>query len=53
FNLPRDMTLDLAGSVAYYISDNDSIVDYDSNLNPSSDRFNNFQDGLVSVGMKG
>jgi hypothetical protein len=51
FDLPHKMTLDLAGSVAYYISDNDSIVDYDSNLNPTSDRFNNFQDGLVSVGL--
>ncbi|MCP4576917.1 MAG: hypothetical protein GY846_11600 [Deltaproteobacteria bacterium] len=51
FDLPREMTLDLAGSVAYYISDNDSIVDYDHNLDATTSRFRNFQDGQVSVGL--
>lgn len=51
FDLPHEITLDLAGSVAYYISDNDSIVDYDHNLNATTSRFKNFQDGLVSVGL--
>ena len=43
--------ISLAGSVAYYISDNDSMVDYDHNLNPTTDRFKNFHDGLISVGL--
>lgn len=51
FDLPHEITLDLAGSVAYYISDNDGIVDYDHNLNATTSRFKNFQDGLVSVGL--
>jgi len=50
FELPRDITLDLAGSVGWYISCNDSIVDYDNDLNPTTSRFQNFQNGLVSVG---
>ena len=51
FDLPHEITLDLAGSVGYYISDNDSIVDYDNVLDPTTSRFKNFQDGLVSVGL--
>lgn len=51
FDLPHDISLDLAGSVAYYISDNDSTVDYDNNLNATTNRFKNFQDGQVSVGL--
>ena len=51
FDLPHEITLDVAGSMAYYISDNDSIVDYDHNLNATTSRFKNFQDGLVSVGL--
>jgi len=51
FELPHEISLDLAGSVGYYISENDSIVDYDHNLNATTSRYNNFQDGLVSVGL--
>ena len=51
FDLPHEITLDLAGSVGYYISENDSIVDYDDNLNATTSRYSNFQDGLVSVGL--
>ena len=51
FELPFDMTLDLEGSVAYYISDNDDIVEYNDDLTPTDKRFSNFQNGLVSVGM--
>ena len=51
FDLPYEITLDLAGSVAYYISDNDSIVNYDDNLNETTSRFKNLQDGLLSVGL--
>jgi len=51
FELPRDITLDLAASAAYYISDNDTIVDYDNALNPTSHRFDNFQNGLITAGI--
>ena len=51
FDLPHEITLDLAGSVGYYISNNDSIVDYDHNLNATTNRYNNFQDGLLSIGL--
>jgi hypothetical protein len=51
FDLPHEITLDLAGSVGYYISKNDSIVDYDHNLNSTTNRYNNFQDGLLSIGL--
>ena len=51
FDLPREITLDLAGSVGYYISENDGIVDYDNALNPETSRFQGFQNGLISVGM--
>jgi hypothetical protein len=51
FDLPQEITLDVAGSAGYYISDNDRIVDYDHNLNATTSRFKNFQDGLVSVGL--
>jgi len=50
FDLPYEITLDLAGSVGYYYSNNDSIVDYDQDLNVTRSRYRNFQDGLVSVG---
>ncbi len=51
FGLPYDMSVDLAASIAYYISDNDSIVDYNHDLTPTTSEFNNFQNGLVSAGM--
>jgi hypothetical protein len=34
--------------VAYFISDNDRIVPYDHNLDPTTERFKMFQSGLVS-----
>ena len=51
FDLPHEITLDLAGSAAYYVSDNDDIVDYDHNLNETTSRFKSFQNGLVSLGL--
>lgn len=51
FGLPHDISLDLGASIGYYISQNDSIVDYDDNGNPTTDRFNGFQNGLLSVSM--
>jgi len=49
--LPHEITLDLAGSVAYYYSNTDNIVEYDNHLNPTSHRFRNFQNGLISLGL--
>ena len=51
FDLPHKITLDAAGSVGYYISDNDHIVEYDPDLNATTNRFKDFQDGLVSLGL--
>ena len=51
FDLSHEISLDLAGSVGYYISENDSIVGYDHNLNATTSRYNNFQDGLLSIGL--
>lgn len=51
FDLPHEITLDLAGSVAYYYSDNNSTVDYNNALDPTTSKFRNFQDGLVSMGL--
>lgn len=51
FELPKEMTLDLAGSVGYYASDDDSFVEIDDNLNETTDKYNAFHDGLISVGL--
>lgn len=51
FDLPKNMTLDLAGSIAYEYSDNQGIVNYNHDLTPTNSEFRNFQNGLVSVGM--
>jgi hypothetical protein len=51
FSLPKEITLDLAGSMGYYYSEDDSFVEVDSNLNPTNDKYRNFHDGLISVGL--
>jgi len=51
FELPYDMTLDLAGTVGYYKSDNDSMVEYNSDLSATGERFSGLHDGLLSVGL--
>ncbi|MDZ7696456.1 MAG: hypothetical protein U5R49_05850 [Deltaproteobacteria bacterium] len=45
------MTLDLAGYVSYWKSDNDNMVEYNSDLSATTNRFSGFHDGLVSVGL--
>ncbi|MBI4768747.1 MAG: hypothetical protein HY787_29855 [Deltaproteobacteria bacterium] len=50
-NLTKTITLDLAASVGYQISDTDKIVKYDSNLLPTTEKHNGLHDGLISVGM--
>jgi len=51
FELPRDMTLDLAGSVSYWGSDNDNMLERNSDMSTNSKRFSGLHDGLVSVGL--
>jgi len=50
FELPKDITLDLAGSVGYYYADNaDDFAEYNSQLAASNDPYRSFHDGLVSI----
>jgi len=51
FDLPRDMTLDLSGSVGYYYSSDDAFVEVDSQLNPTTKKYRGLHDGLVSAGL--
>ena len=51
FELPKGMTLSVAGSVGYYISDDDDFVEVDDNLNPTTEKYRAFHDGLVSVSL--
>jgi len=49
--LMRKITLDLAGSVGYYYSDDDDFVEVDDTLTPTTDKYNAFHNGLISVGL--
>lgn len=51
FELPRGITLDLAGSAGYYISDDSDFVEIDNNLNPTTKKYNSFHDGLLTAGL--
>lgn len=51
FELPYEMSLDLGATFAYYKSDNDSMMDYNDDNLPTSDRFSGFHDGSLSVGL--
>jgi hypothetical protein len=51
FELPKDITLDLGGSIGYYASDNDDFVEIDDNGNATTDKYNALHNGLVSVGL--
>lgn len=52
FDLPEEITLDLAGSVGYYYFDDaDDGCEYDSSLNSTTEKYQDFHDGLVSVGL--
>jgi hypothetical protein len=43
--------LDLGASVGYYHSEDDSFVEVDNNLNPTTEKYRNFHDGLISAGL--
>lgn len=46
FQLPHDITLDLAGSVGYYYSDDDDFVEVGTTR-----KYRNLHDGLISAGL--
>jgi uncharacterized protein (TIGR02001 family) len=50
-DLPKDLTLDLSGSAGYYLSENDSFVEIDNNLMPTTNRYSDFQDGVLSASL--
>jgi hypothetical protein len=48
----KGATLDLAGSVGYlYSDDGDDLSEYDSNLNATGEKYQEFHDGLISIGL--
>ncbi|MFA4917575.1 MAG: hypothetical protein WC560_13015 [Syntrophales bacterium] len=52
FKLPKEITLDLAGSVGYYSYDNtDTYAEVDENLTITTNKYSSMHDGLVSVGL--
>jgi hypothetical protein len=51
FDLPNGMSLDLAGSLGYYYSDDDAFVGVDANLNPTTEKYQNLHDGIISAGL--
>jgi hypothetical protein len=52
FELPKDITLDLAGSVGYYYSDDaDDLPEYTGGLVAKNDAYRSLHDVLVSVGL--
>lgn len=50
-NLTKEITLDLGASVGVQISDTDKIVKYNSQLRPTSDKYQALHDGQISVGL--
>jgi hypothetical protein len=50
-NLTKTITLDMAASVGYQVSDTDKIVKYDNQLLPTTDKYQALHDGLISVGL--
>jgi len=51
FALPREMSLDLAGYISYWGSDNDNMLERNSDMSTNGKRFSGLHDGLVSVGL--
>jgi hypothetical protein len=51
FNLTKEITLDLGASIGYQISQTDKIVKYNSNLQPTNDKYNALHDGNLSIGL--
>ncbi|MBN1103105.1 MAG: hypothetical protein JXL84_06805 [Deltaproteobacteria bacterium] len=52
FDLGKGISLDLAGSVGYYYSDDEAFVEVDDSLNPTTEKYRALHDGNLSVGLK-
>jgi hypothetical protein len=52
FELGKGISLDLAGSVGYYYSDDEAFVAVDDSLNPTKEKYRALHDGNLSVGLK-
>ena len=50
FELPRDITLDIAGSVGYYYSDDSDFVEIKDHQETRT-KYQNFHNGLISIGL--
>ena len=50
-NLTKEITLDLGASIAYQISDTDKIVQYNSQLLPTTNKYNALHDGNLMMGL--
>ena len=50
-NLTKEITLDLGASIGYQLSDTDKIVQYNSNLQPTTSKYNALHDGNLTVGL--
>jgi hypothetical protein len=50
-NLTKEITLDLGASIGYQLSDTDKIVQYNSQLQPTTNKYNALHDGNLSVGL--
>lgn len=48
-DLTKGMTLEISGSAGYYISDNDGFVEVDDTLTPTTKKYKNFHNGLISA----
>jgi uncharacterized protein (TIGR02001 family) len=51
FPIYGQVTLDLAGTVSYYRSDDDSFVEVDDDLNFTGNRYRNLHNGLITAGL--
>ena len=50
-NLTKEITLDLGASIGYQISDTNKIVQYNSQLLPTTNKYNALHDGNLMVGL--
>jgi hypothetical protein len=49
FELPKEITLDLGGSIGYYAYDD--VYEFDDNGNETTDKYSALHNGLISVGL--
>jgi hypothetical protein len=49
--LPRGMSLELAGTVSYYYSEDNDFVEYNDDLEPTTTKYRDFHNGLISASL--